>query len=134
MAEENNQPEEEQSEEDKTKFLFIMKKSPHGSTYPQEGLEVILIMAAYDQIINVLFTDDGVFCLKKGQSTAGIKVKDFSATFKVLESYGIEHMYVDKESLEARGLKESDLLTNVELVGSEQMREFIREQDVILPF
>ncbi|MBI3793451.1 MAG: sulfurtransferase complex subunit TusC [Nitrospinae bacterium] len=132
MVEENIP--DEQSEEDKTKFLFIMKKSPHGSTYPQEGLEVILIMAAYDQTINVLFTDDGVFCLKKGQDTKGIKVKDFSATFKVLEQYGIEHMYVDRQSLEDRGLKESDLLTGVELVDSEEMREFIREQDVILPF
>jgi tRNA 2-thiouridine synthesizing protein C len=133
MAEEIK-TDEEQAEEDKTKFLFIMKKSPHGSTYPQEGLEVILIMAAYDQIINVLFTDDGVFCLKKGQDTAGIMVKNFSATFKALESYGVEHLYVDRQSLKDRGLTEADLLTPVELVDEDEMREFIREQDVILPF
>jgi tRNA 2-thiouridine synthesizing protein C len=125
---------EEQSEEDKTKFLFIMKKSPYGSTYPQEGLEVILIMAAYDQIINVLFTDDGVYCLKKGQDTTGLKVKEFSSTFKVLPSYGVENLFVDKQSMEERGLKESDFLTKVTIVDSDEMREFIREQDVVLPF
>jgi tRNA 2-thiouridine synthesizing protein C len=127
-------PEEERSEEKKKKFLFLMRKAPHGSIYPQEGLEVILIMAAYDQTISVFFVDDGVFCLKKGQETSGIRVKDFSATFKVLGSYGVEHLYVDKTSIEERGLKEDDLLTGVEVVSSEQASDFMAGQDVILPF
>ena len=125
---------EQQSEEEKTKFLFLMRKAPHGSIYPQGGLEVMLIMAAYDQIISVLFVDDGVFCLKKGQETSGIHVKDYSKTFKVLESYGVEHLYVDKTSLEERGLKEEDLLTGVELLPSEELSDVLARQDVILPF
>ncbi|MBI3581703.1 MAG: sulfurtransferase complex subunit TusC [Nitrospinae bacterium] len=126
--------EEERSEEDKKKFLFLMRKAPYGSIYPQGGLEVILIMAAYDQTISVLFADDGVFCLKKGQETAGIHVKDFSSAFKVLESYGVEHLYVDKTSLEERGMKPEDLLTGVEVVSSDEMSGFLSGQDVILPF
>jgi tRNA 2-thiouridine synthesizing protein C len=128
------EPQEEASEEVKKKFLFLMRKAPYGTIYPQGGLEVILIMAAYDQIISVLFADDGVFCLKKGQQTSGLHVKEFSATFKVLESYGVEHLYVDKTSLEERGLKEGDLLTGVEVVSAEQMSDFMAGQDVILPF
>ena len=131
---ENEQMDEEQSYEDKTKFLFMMKRAPHGTIYPHEGLEVILIMAAYDQIINVVFTDDGVYCLKKGMNTAGIGVKDYSPTFKVLEPYGIEHLYVDREALEERGLAEADLIAGVEVVDKEEIANVIREQDVILPF
>ena len=125
---------EEQSDEEKTKFLFILKRAPHGTIYPYEGLEVILIMAAFEQIINVVFTDDGVYCLKKGMDTAGIGVKDYSATFRVLEPYGIEHLYVDRESLEERGLTEADLVTGVEVLDKEEIAKVINEQDVILPF
>ncbi|GMT42882.1 MAG: sulfurtransferase TusC [bacterium] len=121
-------------EEKPAKFLFLMKKAPHGSIYPYEGLEVILIMAAYDQLINVAFVEDGVLSLVKGQDTSAIGVKDFSNTLRILEDYGVEHLYVDKESLEARGLKEEDLITPVEVVEKEKISSVMREQDVVLPF
>jgi tRNA 2-thiouridine synthesizing protein C len=131
MAEE--MPDEE-SEGPKKKFLFLMRKAPYGTIYPQGGLEVILIMAAYDQSLSVMFVDDGVFCLKKGQDTGGIHVKGFSATFKVLEQYGIEHLYVDRQSLEERGLKTEDLVTAVEVIEKDEALKFINEQDHVLPF
>lgn len=128
------QYDEEQSTEVQKKFLFVFKRAPHGTIYPYEGLEVILIMAAYDQVISAVFTDDGVYCLKKGQETAAIGVKEFSITFKVLEQYGVEHLYVDKEALSARGMTEADLVTGVEVVDKETIANVIREQDVVLPF
>jgi tRNA 2-thiouridine synthesizing protein C len=124
----------EEQPEVRKKFLFILKKAPHGTIYPYEGLEVILIMAAYDQIITALFTDDGVFCLKKGQDTAGIAIKEFSKTFRVLEQYGVEHLYVDKDALAERGLTADDMVTGVEVVDKETISGMIREQEVILPF
>lgn len=125
---------EEGGEGERTKFLFIFKRAPHGSIYPYEGLEVILVMAAYDQAITALFTDDGVYCLKKGQDVSGVGVKEYSKTFKVLEPYGVEHLYVDAEALASRGLTEGDLITGVEVVDKEEITRVIREQKVILPF
>ncbi len=119
---------------EKTKFLFIFKRPPHGAIYPYEGLEVILIMAAYEQEITAAFVDDGVYCLKKGQDTAGVGIKEFAKTFKVLEPYGVEHLYVDRVSLEARGLTEDDLITGVEVVEAEEIANVISAQKVILPF
>ncbi|MBI5636834.1 MAG: sulfurtransferase complex subunit TusC [Nitrospinae bacterium] len=125
---------EEETSEEKTKFLFIFKRAPHGTIYPYEGLEVILIMAAYDQDITAAFVDDGVYCLKKGQDTTGLGIKEFAKTFKVLEPYGVEHLYVDRASLEARGLTEEDLVTGVEVVEAEEIANVISAQKVILPF
>lgn len=134
MADGEIRGEEETGEEVKTKFLFIFKRAPHGAIYPYEGLEVILIMAAYDQDITAAFVDDGVYCLKKGQDTTGVAIKEYAKTFKVLEPYGVEHLYVDRASLEARGLTEDDLITGVEVVDAEEIANVISAQKVILPF
>ena len=36
------------------KIMHVMRKAPHGTIYTYEGLEMILIMAAYDQDISCL--------------------------------------------------------------------------------
>lgn len=126
--------EHEEEQEVQKKFLFVMRKPPHGSIYPYEGLEVILIVAAYEQILNALFMDDGVLVLKKGQETEGIGVKEFSKTYKVLEDYGVENLWVDKDSMEARGLTADDLITDVTVIESGKIKTILQEQDIILPF
>jgi len=124
----------EEEQEETKKFLFVIKKPPHGSIYPYEGLEVVLIVAAYEQEISVAFLEDGVFCLVKGQEPAAIGIKDFSNTFRVMEDYGVEHLYVDGEALKERGLTEDDLVTPVEVVDKETISRVMQEQDVLFPF
>jgi sulfur relay protein TusC/DsrF len=73
-------------------------------------LEVVLIAATFDQDVSLVFMDDGVYQLKKGQDTKGIGIKNFSPTYRALDGYDIEKLYVERESMEARGLTEADLL------------------------
>jgi len=122
-------------EESKTrKIMFVNRKAPHGSIYAYEGLEVILIFGAYDQEISAVFLDDAVLSQKKGQDTSELGTKGFAATFKVMESYGVENRYVDRESLEQRGLTKDDLLVDVEVMDGAALRKVMGEQDVLLPF
>jgi tRNA 2-thiouridine synthesizing protein C len=78
--------------------------------------------------------DDGVFQINKGQDTAGVEMKNFSPTYRALEMYDVEKLFVEKESLDARGLTEDDLLVPVEVMTSEQIRDLMEDQDVILSF
>ena len=80
------------------------------------------------------FLDDGVFQLVKGQKTDGVEMKNFSPTYRALEGYDIEKLYVEKESLEARGLTEDDLLVDVTVLSSKEMGALMDEQDVVLSF
>jgi tRNA 2-thiouridine synthesizing protein C len=91
-------------------FLYLNRRAPYGTIYAWESLEVVLIGAAFDQKVDLLFADDGVYQLIKGQDTAGIGMKNFSATYRTLGDYGVRHMYVDRESLESRGLTQADLI------------------------
>ncbi len=116
------------------KFMFVNRKAPYGTIYALEGLEVVLISAAFEQDVSMAFIDDGVYELKKGQDTKAIGQKNFSPTYRALEGYDIEKLYVERESMEARGLSEDDLLVDVIVLDRAEMAAMMDEQDVLISF
>ena len=128
------EPWEEEAEGPVKKFMFVNRKAPYGTVYALESLEVVLITAAFDQDVSLVFSDDGIYQIKKGQSTEGIGMKNFSPTYRALEGYDVEKLYVDKESMDERGLTEDDLLVDVEIISRAQMADLMDEQDVVLSF
>ena len=134
--------------DDVKKFLYVNRKAPYGTIYALEALEVVLIGAAFDQDVSLAFLDDGVFQLTKGQDTTGIGMKNFSPTFRALGDYDVTKLYVEKESLEERGLSADDLQEimyededddwaekpSIRIVSRAEMADIFAEQDVILSF
>ena len=113
-------------------FMYVMRRAPHGTIYTYEGLEMVLITAAYEQDISIAFIDDGVYSLIKDQDTEDLQIKGFVKTFKALEDYEVEKLYVDHHSLTERGLKTSDLIVDVEVLGSTEIGKIMEEQDVVI--
>jgi tRNA 2-thiouridine synthesizing protein C len=134
--------------EDIKKFMYINRRAPHGTIYAWESLEVVLIGAAFDQDVSLAFMDDGVYQLLKGQDTADIETKNFSPTYSALGDYDVTKLYVEKESLEERGLTLDDLMDlkwededddwaekdSIRLVSREELSAVIDQQDVIFSF
>ena len=130
------------------KFLYVNRRAPYGTIYAWEALEVVLIGAAFEQDVSLAFVDDGVFQLTKGQDTVGIGMKNFSPTYSALGDYEVTKIYVEKESLEERGLTLDDLqhLTwedededwaekdSIRLVTRAEMAEIMAGQDVLFNF
>ena len=130
------------------KFCYINRKAPYGTIYALESLEVVLIAAAFDQDISLVFADDGVYQLTQGQDTEGIGMKNFSKTYSALGDYDIKKVYVEKESLEERGLSVDDLQAlkyededddwaekdSLFVIGRHELSNIIDEQDVVLSF
>lgn len=116
------------------KFMYVNRKAPYGTIYALESLEVVLIAAAFDQDVSLAFIDDGVYQIAKGQRTKAIDVKNFSPTYRALEGYDIEKLYVSKESLDERGLTADDLLVDVQVVGAAEMADLMDQQDVVFSF
>ena len=130
------------------KFLYLNRKAPYGTIYALESLEVVLIGAAFDQDVSLAFIGDGVFQLVKDQKTDGIDMKNFSPTYKALGDYDIKKIYVEKESLEERGLTQDDLQhlvwededddwaekDSILVVSASEMADIIDTQDVVLSF
>jgi tRNA 2-thiouridine synthesizing protein C len=116
------------------RFLVVNRRAPHGSIYALEALEVVLAAAAFEQVLSLLFLDDGVFQLKSGQDTSRQGTRNFSRTFRALEMYDVEQLYVEAESLRQRGLTADDLLLPVTLISSAEVGELMERQDVLLNF
>lgn len=126
------EPWEEEGPEVVKRFMYVNRKAPYGTIYALECLEVVLIAAAFDQDVSVVFVDDGVCQLKKDQDTTAIGMKNFSNTYRALDDYDVEKIYVEQESLEARGLTEDDLIIPVEVLGAAELSEIMAQQDVVI--
>jgi tRNA 2-thiouridine synthesizing protein C len=116
------------------KFMFVNRTAPYGTVYALESLEVVLITAAFDQDVSLVFIDDGVWQLKKGQQTKGIETKNFSPTYRALEDYDVEKLYVEQDSLSARGLAAEDLIVDVTVLPAKELGALMAAQDVVLSF
>jgi len=114
------------------RFMYVNRRAPYGTIYALECLEIVLVAAAFDQDVSVVFLDDGVCQLKKNQDTTGIGMKNFSKTYGALDDYDVEKIYVEKESLAARGLTDDDLVIPVEVLAADDLREVMAQQDVII--
>lgn len=130
------------------KFMYLNRRAPYGTIYAWESLEVVLIGAAFDQDVSLAFLDDGVYQLVKGQDTSGVNMKNFSSTYKALGDYDVTKLFVEKESLEERGLTIEDLMPltyedenddwaekdSIRLVSRAELTDIMDEQDVIFSF
>lgn len=130
------------------KFMYLNRRAPYGTIYAWESLEVVLIGAAFDQDVSLAFMDDGVFQLVKGQDTAEVGMKNFSPTYQALGDYDVTKLYVEKESLEERGLTLDDLMPltyedededwaekdSIRLVSRAELADIMDEQDVLFSF
>lgn len=130
------------------KFLYVNRKAPYGTIYALESLEVVLIGAAFEQDVALAFLDDGVYQLTKGQATDEVGMKNFSPTYRALGDYDVNKIYVEQESLDARGLTVDDLqaLTyededddwaekdSIKVVSAAEMAEIMEQSDVVLSF
>jgi len=130
------------------RFMYMNTKAPYGTVYALESLEVVLIGAAFEQDVSLAFIGDGVYQLVKGQDTQDIGMKNFSPTYAALGDYDVNKIYVEKESLEERGLSLDDLQhlvwedededwaekDSIRLVSRSELADVIDDQDVVLSF
>lgn len=116
------------------RILFVHRHGPYGSTAGREALDAVLVTAAFDQDVSLLFVEDGVLLLLKGQSDAVIAVKDASPAYQSLPLYEVERLCVDGQALAERGLSFEDLLVPVEVLDRAGVRALIEAQDSVLGF
>ena len=136
------------SERPKKSFLYVNRKAPYGTIYALESLEVVLIGAAFEQDVSLVFLDDGVFQLVEGQDASAVGMKNFSKTYRALGDFEVRKLYVERESLAERGLSESDLMPivwededegyaekpSIHCVDRAEMARLIGAADVVLSF
>jgi tRNA 2-thiouridine synthesizing protein C len=125
------------------KFMYVNRKAPYGTIYALEVLEAVLISAAFEQHACIVFVDDGVYQIKKGQDTDAVNMKNFSKTYGIIamekedadEDEDMDMVWriiVEKESMEARGLTADDFVIDVEVIASAELAAIMAEQEIVI--
>ena len=113
---------------------FVFSSAPHGSSSGREGLDAVLATSAYSDDLNLFFIADGVFQLLKNQQPDQILCRDYIATFKMLELYDIEAVFVCRRSLAERGIDASDLLIGAEVLEPGEITARLKQCQRILSY
>ncbi len=113
------------------KYLYIITQAPYSCAVAVEAIDAALMSANFDLQVSVLLIHDGVFQIKKGQ---GDVQKNTGKIFKALSDYGVDGIYVDQLSLDARDMSQTDLLVSADKLKSEQIRAMIADHDQVLVF
>ena len=112
--------------EEKT-VVILLRQPPHGTLYPVEGLRMsVAVSADFDPI--TIAINDGVYTfLKDTDKTMYSMHIEFSKNIDL-------DIYVDKKSLDERGLTKDDLVDDVEVKEHGDILKLIENSTVTIPF
>jgi len=108
------------------KIVVILRKPPHGSLYPAEGLRVAVAVSASET--KVVSIGDSVYAfLKEVDMTLYKHHLDFLRETEI-------PVLIDKDSLEKRGLTKKELVDAVTVKERNEILSTIAEADATLTF
>lgn len=114
------------------KLLYLMRRAPYGSSHALEALESALVAAVFEQRVSVLFRDDGVWQLVRGQDGTTLGTRTLAKVVTALPEYDIDDLCVCADSLAARGLSAEDLVLELELLDAGAQRRRLLAADAVL--
>ena len=116
------------------RILLVVKSPPYGSLLATECLRIATAMIAMDVLPQILFIDEGVYCLLKGQNPEKAGLRSFRERLKTLAD--LIGLYVAEHSLHRRNLKKTDLDENYNLktVSMEEATNLFLENETVITF
>jgi len=114
------------SEEEKS-VLILLRQPPHGTLYPVEGLRMSVAVSGDFEPVTVAINNGVYAFLKSVDKTIYAMHIDF------LKDIDLD-IYIDKKSLEERGLTADDLIEEVEIKEHDEILKLIAQSTVTIPF
>ncbi len=115
-------------------IVVMMRKAPYGSVYTAEGFRTIVGIAVFELEISVVFVDDGVYALARGQDPSKLDMKPLGDGFPTLAEFGVTQFFVHDQSLAERGLTAKDLVMGAAIVDSARIAQILETAGKVLPF
>ena len=98
-------------------YLLIHSLWPFSNKGAQEGLELALALATFNQKVDLLFMGDGLWQITNHQKPEIILRKDFIATFKALKAFGVANIYAEKTKQTVERIIDVKLVDPVEIAN-----------------
>jgi len=114
------------------KSLLVISRYPPARPQAREALDIALSAAAFGAPCGILFMDDGVFQLIKGQDAAQISQKSLAANLQALPLYGVEDILVCQHSLTERGIQTNQCMLDARVMNNAEIAALIEHYDQVL--
>ena len=116
------------------KMVLIIKSPPFGSGRASEGLRMAAAMIAMDVMPQIIFIDDGVYCLLKNQRPESAGLRSFLERLKTLAD--LAGVRAVSDSMIKRNIGNSDLDSayNVKTVSLNETAELIAQTEAAMTF
>ena len=109
------------------RILFLVSHAPRRGALGAELLDELLIGAAFEQRVSLLFVGDGVYQLADG--TSGSSARGLRA----LPTYDVTDVFVERAAVKARNLDAERFVIPARSLARPAIRRLIAMQDVVVP-
>jgi len=116
------------------KLLVVFSSTPYGSGQINDGLDLLLMAASYEQPVDCYFCGDGVFALIQGQQPNHSFRKNIGKKLSVLPLYDVENIHVSEASLSERQLNPADLCFPCTVISDSVASGLFQQADTIITF
>lgn len=113
---------------------ILFKQSPFQNKAGQDGLELALTLATFEQPVELFFKGLGIQQLLKELTGEPAGRKTYTAAFKSLELYDIEAVYVYQPSLAQLNVTPEQLAIDVTVLTPSQWHQKLKSQNRVLSF
>ena len=110
------------------KILFVFRRPPYHGNRCAELLDAAMMAAGFGQEVELAFLDDGVFLFS---ADPGAMPETMTSRLAELEDCDIEHIWVERQSLEERGLQPA-APWDLEVVDRTRLAQILAEADAVV--
>lgn len=111
---------------------IVVRQTALSNSCFKESIDLALVCAAFDQKVNLIFIDNGVYNLVTNQNYHLLGDKNHLEILKGLEFYDIENIYVEQESLEIRKLNKNNLIKGCEVLSADKIKTLHRQSNQVV--
>lgn len=111
------------------RILFVVSHAPQRGALSAELLDELLIAAAFEQEVSVLFVGDGAYQLVAGDDAPSGTARGYRA----LPTYEVENVFVELAALKPRELTPDRFVIAARPLARPAVRRLIATQDVVVP-
>ncbi|MEM1432896.1 MAG: DsrE family protein [Pseudomonadota bacterium] len=108
-----------------------MTRPPFDGVRALELLDTLLVGAAFDLPISVLFSGDGVWQLMPQHTAGTAGIKSIAKQLRALPMYDVERIYVHEPSLSSRRLRPDTLVLPAAPLPSAEVKTLIDQAGVV---
>lgn len=116
------------------RIVLVIKSPPYGSLMAAEGLRIATALIAMDILPQLVFVDDGVYCLVKNHKPEVAGLNSFYDRLKTLSD--LIGLYVAENSFAKRNLNIEDIdkSYHAKVISLTEVAELVAENEVAIAF